>query len=250
MAVPKILITGASSGLGAALASVYAAPGVTLLLWGRDASRLDGVARTCREKGAAVLTEAFDLRDITGMVARLSASDAAQPINLAIFCAGLGGLVPPDQLGEPPDMAQAMAEVDFVSPSVGASFISGTMAKRGHGHIVLVGSIAESFPLPMAPIYAGSKAGLAMFAEALAGRMVPHGVAVTLVSPGYVDTPMSQSLGRPRPFLLTADRAAQIITRKLTKRPLRIVVPWQFIFIRAFAMLLPRALLRAILRRA
>ena len=80
--------------------------------------------------------------------------------------------------------------------------------------------------------------------------MAAHGVAVTLVSPGFIDTPMSQQLTEPRPFLMSADRAAQIIIRKLATRPARIVLPWQFIVIRAASRLMPRALMRLILRRA
>jgi short-subunit dehydrogenase len=246
----KILITGASSGIGAALARAYAGPGVTLVLWGRDTARLDAVAGECRRRGAAVTADAFDLRDIPAMIARLSQSDAQAPIGLAIFCAGIGGIIPPDQFAQTPQAAQAMAEVNFTSPIVAAGFLSGTMAGRKRGHIVLVGSIAESFPLPMSPLYAGSKAGLAMFAQALANRMAPHGVAVTLVSPGYIDTPMSQQLNKPRPFLLSAEQAADIIKSKLARRPRRIVLPWQFIWIRAFAILLPAPLLRFILSRA
>lgn len=246
----KILITGASSGIGAALARAYARPGMTLFLWGRDAARLEAVAAAAREKGAAVSSAIFDLADIATMRARLAECDANGPLDLAIFCAGLGGEIAGGQLAQSPDSALAMAEVNFTSPTVGATYISGEMARRGHGQIVLVGSIAESFPLPTSPLYSASKAGLAMFAEALAMRMKPHGVAVTLVSPGFIDTPMSQGLNRPRPFLLTADRAAQIIKDKLASRPRKIVLPWQFTPLRALAMLLPRPLLRAIIARA
>ena len=86
-----ILITGASSGIGAALARSYARAGVALLLWGRDQARLDEVAGQCRALGGAVTTQIFDLRDAAGFAARLAAGDAATPIDLAIFNAGLGG---------------------------------------------------------------------------------------------------------------------------------------------------------------
>jgi short-subunit dehydrogenase len=242
-----ILITGASSGLGAALARAHARAGVTLLLWGRDAARLDAVAAQCRALGAYADVAAFDLRDLDGLTARLA---ACAPIDLAIFCAGVGGSVAPDQLAEAPSAARMTAEVNFVSPVVGASFMADAMARRGRGHIVLVGSIAESFPLPMAPTYAGAKAGLALFAEALGIRMAAHNVAVTLVSPGFIDTPMSQQVTEPKPFLMTADRAAAIIARKIARRARVIVVPWQFIYLRAASKLLPRPLLRRILRSA
>jgi short-subunit dehydrogenase len=249
MAPKTILITGASSGIGAALARAYAASGVTLLLWGRDETRLNQVAAQCAALGASITIQAFDLRDAAGFAARLAAADAASPIVLAIFNAGLGGTAPEDTFAEDPETVQAMAEVNFVAPLTGANVIADAMARRGKGHIVLVGSIAESFPLPMSPTYAATKAGLRMFAQSLDIRMAKHGVKVTLVSPGFIDTPMSRSVTEPKPFLMSADTAAHIIVRRLAAGARTIVVPWQFAVIRAFTALLPRALLRLILAR-
>jgi short-subunit dehydrogenase len=249
MAPKTILITGASSGIGAALARAYAASGVTLLLWGRDETRLNQVAAQCAALGASITIQAFDLRDAAGFAARLAAADAATPIVLAIFNAGLGGTAPENAFAEDPETVQAMAEVNFVAPLTGANVIADAMARRGAGHIVLVGSIAESFPLPMSPTYAATKAGLRMFAQSLDIRMAKHGVKVTLVSPGFIDTPMSRSVTEPKPFLMSADTAAHIIVRRLAAGARTIVVPWQFAVIRAFTALLPRALLRLILAR-
>ena len=244
-----ILITGASSGLGAALARAYARAGTTLILWGRDRDRLEAIAAQCRALDAAIRTEEFDLRDIDGLTARLASRDVETPIELAIFCAGVGGSVPRDQPAGSPQAAHTAAQVNFTVPVVGASALGGAMAKRGRGQIVLIGSIAESFPLPMAPAYAGAKAGLAMFAEALGIRMARYGVTVTLVSPGFIDTPMSRQVQEPKPFLMPADRAAGLIKRKIERRATRIVVPWQFGMLRALSKLLPRPVLRLILRR-
>jgi short-subunit dehydrogenase len=249
-----ILITGASSGIGAALARVqaqlYAKTGVTFLLWGRDEARLNEIAAQCRALGAVAMTEAFDLRDVQGFVARLDAADAATPIDLAIFSAGLGGTASNDALAEAPERAQAIAEVNFVAPVAGANAIAAAMARRGTGQIVLIGSISESYPLPMAPTYAASKAGLRMFAEALGLRLKKHGVVVSLVSPGFIDTPMSRRVTEPKPFLMDADKAARIIARKIDARARVIVVPWQFRVMRAFTDLLPRALVRWVISRA
>lgn len=246
MSQKTILITGASSGIGAALARFYAAPGVTLLLWGRDGARLEAVAGDCRAKGAEIWTQVFDLRDVAGFAGLLSAAPA---IDIAIFNAGLGGTAPDDAVAELPGMAQAIADVNFTAPIVGANVIAPAMAARGAGHIVLVGSITESFPLPMAPTYAATKAGLRMFADAFSIRMEKHGVKVTLVSPGFIDTPMSQSVMQPKPFLMSAEDAAAIIIRKIEAGARTIVVPWQFAVLRSIANLLPRALLRRILSR-
>jgi short-subunit dehydrogenase len=250
MSQKTILITGASSGIGAALARAHATAGVTLLLWGRDQVRLDEAAGACRMLGAQCVVDIVDVRDIAAMTARLIARDGETPIDLAIFNAGLGGTAPDDAAAEDPQSVQAMAEVNFVAPLVGANVMADAMARRGRGQIVLVGSISESFPLPMAPTYAATKAGLAMFAEALFIRMRKRRVVVTLVSPGFIDTPMSRKVTEPKPFLMQADPAARIIARRIARGDHRIVVPWQFAVIRGFARLLPRAMLRLILSNA
>ena len=250
MGQKTILITGASSGIGAALARVEARSGVTLLLWGRNATRLEEVAKECRARGAETRAEIFDLSDSAGFVPRLAAADATTPIHLAVFNAGLGGTAPDDAVTEGPEVARAIAEVNFVAPIVGAHLIAEAMARRGGGQIVLIGSISESYPLPMAPTYAATKAGLKMFAEALRLRLAKHRVVVTLVSPGFIDTPMSQQVIQPKPFLIGADAAARIISRRIARGDAAIVVPWQFRVIRTATNLLPRFVLRWALARS
>lgn len=247
MSAKTILITGASSGIGAELARAYAAPGVKLVLWGRNQGRLEATAEACRGRGASVVTACFDIVDFARLVAELEAVEAHDPVDLAIFNAGLGGALSSRSVAQDVDAAERMAAVNFTAPVVGANWLAARMAGRGRGRIVFVSSIAESFPLPTAPLYAGSKAGLAMFAEALRLRLKPHGVGVTLVSPGFVDTPMSRGLGHPRPFLISADDAAAIIARRVNRGAARIVVPWQFAVLRAAAALVPRAVVRAVL---
>jgi short-subunit dehydrogenase len=245
MMADSILITGASSGIGAALAQRYAAPGVRLVLWGRHQARLATVAAACEAQGASVSVTAFDMRQIDALAAHLEALDET-PL-LAILNAGVGGV--PDAQSETPEHVRNVAAVNFTAPLLAATVLTRAMAARGRGHVVLMGSIAECLPLPMAPSYAASKAGLAMFADALRLKLAKTGVAVTLVSPGFIDTPMSQGLDNPRPFLMSAETAAGIIARKLARRPARIVIPWQFAVIGALARTVPRALLHAILVR-
>ncbi len=250
MSAKTILITGASSGIGASLARVYAAQGTRLVLWGRNEERLNATATECRARGAQIETACFDLAELNQIVENIEAADARNPFDLVVFNAGLGGSLPRDRAAQDVGAAERMVGVNFTAPVVGANLVAERMAKRGHGRIVFVGSIAESFPLPMAPLYAGTKAGLALFAEALELRLAKYGVGVTLVSPGFVDTPMSRSLREPKPFLIGADEAAAIIARKIERGARRIVVPWQFAVIRAAAGLVPRAIIRAVLARA
>lgn len=242
----NILISGASSGIGAALARAYAAPGTALVLWGRDEARLAAVAADCRGRGAAVVTRTFDLADIAALLAALR---AAEPVDIAYFNAGLGGSLPRDAIAQDPAHAERMTAVNFTAPVIGANAVAPAMAARGGGRIVLIGSVAALFPLPMAPVYSGSKAGLHVFAAALDARVRRHGVRVSLVAPGFIDTPMSQGLDEPRPFLITAEKCAALIKSKVARGARTIVVPWPFAVIAALAGLLPKALVRAVLSR-
>jgi short-subunit dehydrogenase len=247
--MPHILITGASSGIGAALAKAYANPGTTLTLSGRDEERLEQAGDACRARGASVRVAPFDLRDVDQVAEWLREIDERLPIDLAIFSAGLGGEIPRNQPVEFVERVRDIATVNFTSTVVGATAMADRMVARQSGRIVIVGSIAESFSLPMSPTYCATKAGLRMFVDALSIRLDRHGVGMTLISPGFIDTPMSQSLPRAKPFLMSADVAASIIIRRLAAGAHRIVVPWQFRVARRAASVVPRAIVRMILRR-
>ncbi|HUO90715.1 MAG TPA: SDR family NAD(P)-dependent oxidoreductase [Rhizomicrobium sp.] len=243
----NILITGASSGIGAALADAYALPCNRLELFGRDAKRLDATVQRCRARGAAVESACFDITDFGRLIAEVEAADTRAPLDIAILNAGMGGTVPRDQPGQEVTTARDMAGVNFTAPVIAANMLASRMAMRRCGRIVLVGSIAALFPLPMAPTYSGTKAGLMMFADALRPRLRPHGVGVTLVSPGFVDTPMSRGLAEPKPFLIGADRAAAVIAKGIERGARHIVVPWQYAVLSGAAKLIPRSLVNAVL---
>jgi short-subunit dehydrogenase len=89
-----------------------------------------------------------------------------------------------------------------------------------------------------------------MFAQALRLRLRKHHVKVTLVSPGFIDTPMSRKVTEPKPFLMTADKAAAAISRRVAAGAATIVVPWQFRVLRAITDLLPRFILHWALSRS
>jgi short-subunit dehydrogenase len=241
-----ILITGASSGIGAALSEAYAGADTRLVLWGRNAERLAQVAARCTAKGSSVETVVLDLYEVKTIAENLERSDDRTPIDLAVFNAGLGGTTPVDRVVETPTRAYEVSTINFTAAVVGASAIAARMVGRGRGHIALISSIAETFPLPMAPAYSGSKAGLRMFADALRLRIARHGVRVTVVAPGFVDTPMSQQVTAPKPFMISAEVAAQRMKRIIDRKHRDAVVPWPYAVLRTLYRPLPRFLRDAI----
>ena len=233
------LITGASSGIGAALALRCAAPGARLSLWGRDPARLHAVAERARAAGAEVAETVLDLGDAAGAVARAEAADDRHPFDTAILAAGRGGVRPAGLVTEAADEAARIAAVNFLAPVAMATALAGRMAVRGRGRIALIGSTAAFFPLPQAPAYAASKAGLAVFARALRLGVAASGVGVTLVSPGFIDTPMSRGIDTAKPFLMPADAAAARIVAAIGRNKAHVIFPRPFALLPVVGWLMP-----------
>ncbi|WP_084440363.1 SDR family NAD(P)-dependent oxidoreductase [Acetobacter nitrogenifigens] len=247
--VRAILITGASSGIGAALARFYAAPHRTLMLWGRDEARLGEVAAACRAGGATVLTRAVDLADGVAALAAFREDDAATPFDLVALSAGLGDMKRASDQVERAEAVFRLGVVNYATPAALTMAAAERMRKRGGGSIGLIGSVGAFHDVPFAAGYGGSKAGLARFASSARIALAPLGVRVTLIAPGFVDTAMSRKLIGPRPFLVSADDAARRIAKALGAGRAELVFPWPFRLLRRIDQITPRPLADALMRR-
>jgi short-subunit dehydrogenase len=221
----SILITGASSGLGAALAKGYAAPGVTLALTGRNAARLEATAALCRERGAIVAHTTLDLADAGPVGDWVQAMDDAAPIDLAIAAAGLSGGPQPGAITEGVPSAVSQIAANLLGTVHVIEPLLPRMLARSRGHVTVVSSVAGYRGLPYSPAYSASKAGVRAYGDGLRAALRPHGVACSVVVPGFFDSPMTDRFIGDKPFMLSLDRAAAIVRAGLDRRRARIVFP-------------------------
>ena len=249
--VKHVVITGASSGLGAALARAYARPGVALTLFGRDKARLASVAATCTTDGADVSVIACDVTDAPLMTNHLIRVDQIRPIDIVIANAGIGGktAMAPSE-GESTSIAHALIATNTIGVINTATAIIPRFVSRKAGHFVVVSSLAGLIGLPQSPAYCGSKAAVRIYAEGLRRLVRPHGVRVTIVNPGFVDTPMSRSLPQIGPQTWSSDRAAAAIKKAVAKGKREMSFPRSLRFAVVLSRLLPGRLVDAALARA
>jgi len=223
-----VLITGASSGLGAALARKYASEGATLTLAGRDAVRLGEVHAHCRRLGAPdVAIICCDVTDADEMAAKTVQRDAATPIDVVVANAGLGGkAVLASEAPETPMLARRIIDTNVLGVMNTVCPILPRLLARGRGTISLVSSIAGLHGLAESPAYSASKAAVRIYGHGLRRQLRGTGVTVTVITAGFVDTPMARSLPFHPPFMVPVDDAAERIRRHIAKGTREYIFPW------------------------
>lgn len=218
-----VLITGATSAIGAALAIEYAQPDVMLFLHGRNGTKLAEVSARCREKGAQVHSRLMDVRDQVVMQDWL---ETVGPLDLVIINAAMNTHVGPAGEPEPWREVEALIDVNLKAAIFVARTVLPSMRARGSGQIALVSSLAAYFGLAVTPTYCASKAGLKAYGEALRGWLAPEGVKVNVIMPGFVKSPMCDDMPGPKPFLWSPERAATVIRKGLERDKARISFPF------------------------
>ena len=237
MAAQTILITGASSGIGEALASGYAAPGITLILIARNSERLMGSAEACRAKGAVVEFASIDVCDKAAMAAFITRMDDTTPIDLVIANAGIstGSMHGSETL----EAAEAVFDINLGGVINTIHPLIERMKLRRAGHIAIMSSLAGICALPSAPAYSASKAAVRYYGDALRGMLKTYNVHVSVICPGWITTPLTDKNNFPMPFIMPVERAVRIIMRALCKKKNRVAFPWQLYFALRVLMSLP-----------
>jgi short-subunit dehydrogenase len=238
MAPKTVLITGASSGIGRALAMTFAARGAHVAVAARRKDELDRLVREIEEHGGRAKSYVVDVGDPSAAAQVVRAADKdLGPLEMVVANAGVGYVGHAATL-EWEDIAKnldvnargAMATLHAAIPIF--------LAHKG-GHLVGVTSLAGRRGLPTAGPYSASKAALSTFLETLRIDLAAAGIRVTDVQPGFVDTPMTVGNKFPMPFLWSADRAARYIVRKLDSAPPTIAFPWPLAFLTSLSRVLP-----------
>jgi short-subunit dehydrogenase len=247
MQARAILITGASSGIGRALALAYAGPRISLSLIGRDRERLENTAAAARAQGAEVATAELDVRDQAAMSQWIAEEDMRRPFDLAIANAGITTGLAPRQLAEDSSAVRAITGINLIGVFNTVEPLIAPMCVRGKGQIAFIGSIAGIRGLPYSPAYCATKAAVHAYSESLRGRLAACGVQVSLVIPGFVKTPMNENIVSIKPLQISDARAALIIRRGLEKGKSVIAFPQLLYRLAWLARLLPASLVDKIM---
>ncbi len=242
-----IVITGASSGIGEALALYYAAEGVHLSLSGRNTDRLGTVAEACRTKGAAVDEKVTDVTNRESMQEWLQEIDSERPIDLLVANAGISAGMGDSKTGEDSTQVRRLFEVNLFGVLNTIDPVLPCMIKRGRGHIALVASLAGFRGWPGAPAYCATKAAVKVYGEGLRGSIAHTGVKVHVICPGFVKSRMTAVNKFRMPMLMDAPRAAEAIAKGIGKNRGRIAFPLPMHFAMWLCASLPDVLAQKIL---
>ena len=228
----NVLITGASSGIGEALALACAKRGDRLFICGRNADRLDAVATACRGMGAEVYDQIVDVTDENATRRWLQASDAIAPLNRVFANAGVSTGEENEANSRRTFATNVGGCVNVVLPAI--ELFRTRKPKDGpilgQPQIVITASIAGYGPLKACPAYSATKSCVKTWGLSLRGMLAPEGIRVSVVCPGFVRSRITDGNTCPMPFFMEADKAAAIILRRVDRNVGLIAFPWPMRF--------------------
>lgn len=248
--MPRILISGASSGLGRALALAYAQPGAHLLLWGRRLQALQDTAAQAAVQGASAEIFQVDVRD-WAVVNQTAAQilDSGGPPDVLIANAGISvGTL--GAMQEDIEVFRAIMDSNWLGTVQTIAAFLPAMLQANSGHIVGVASVAGMRGLPGAGAYSASKAATIAYLESLRLELHGSGIHVTTLCPGYIDTAMTQGNPYPMPWLMPVDAAARQMRRAIDRGKAFVIVPWPMALVAWVLKCLPISLYDRLFRNA
>lgn len=240
-----VFITGASSGLGAALARHYGQRGAVLGLCGRRGEALE---RTAAGLNAHCFTA--EVRDAGAMQAAAAEFiEKAGVPDIVIGCAGISVGALTEEADDLP-VFQAVMDANVMGLVHTFHPFIAPMRQAGRGVLCGIASVAGVRGLPGGGAYSASKAAARVYLEALRLELKASGIRVVTVSPGYIETPMTRVNPYPMPFRMTAAAAAAKVARLIEKRRAESIIPWQMAVVAGFMRCMPRALYDRLFEKA
>ena len=243
-----VLISGASSGIGRALAIELARRGAAVGLLARRQDLLREVVREIEAHGGKASALPTDVTDANAVRAAVSAlqSDFG-PIDLLIANAGVGATIAAGKL-EPEGVAKVFS-VNVMGVVNCATAVIPQMTERGRGQLAVISSLAAYRGLPKSAAYCASKAAISSLFESLRLDLQPQGINVTIIYPGFIKTPLTAGRQAKLPFLLEVDYAARKMIGAIEKRKKSYAFPWQLATIVRAGMIMPNFMYDWIVRR-
>lgn len=237
-------ITGASTGIGRELALQLARQGVTVAVSARSRDRLDALSR--EQSGIRVYpVDVADPAAVAGVHRRIV--DDLGALDLAVLNAGVWR--PMSAGAYNGQLAAESISVNYLGIVHALEPLIATMKRNRRGHLALVASVAGYRGLPQAAAYAPSKAAVISLAEVLRLELASEDLVVSVINPGFVETPMTAENTFPMPFMIKADEAAARIIRGLSQKRFEIAFPWQVVTALKLARILPYSIYFWLARR-
>lgn len=221
-----ILITGASGGIGAALAIRYACHQTLLILIARNEAKLTEIKKKCESKGAQVISHTIDIRASEKVQNTIQNIDLQYPLDLVICNAGVSSNIGKNGETESWDAICNVIDTNLYGVLATLNPLISRMQQRKYGQIAIISSLAAYRGMPITPAYCASKAAVKSYGEALRGWLADDGIKVSVVCPGFVESEMSTQFPGDKPMMISASKAAEIIYRGLMKNKANISFPF------------------------
>ncbi|KIM09257.1 MAG: short-chain dehydrogenase [Sulfurovum sp. PC08-66] len=222
------LITGASSGIGAALATHFATPDSHLILVARRVERLQEVAALCQAKGATVTLYSVDLSDLEA-TAQLGQTLTQHTIDRIILNAGIS--TGHHALLTPIEQAVQLYNTNLLGVHALLVPLIPMLQAQKSGHIVFISSLASLYTMPSSLIYASSKRALNAYAQGLENMLLHDGIDVSMILPGFIQSELTAKNHFKMPFLLSLEAGSARIAHAIERRRRFYAFPFRFVAI-------------------
>lgn len=222
----NILITGASAGIGSALALRYATDSNRLILLARDEQKLANIKQQCQSKGTDVICHSIDVKDTQQLQTIIEEIDQQHPIDLVICNAGVTSSIGDNGEPETWDVICNVIDTNLYGVLATLNPLLSNMKQRKSGQIGIVSSLGAYRGMPITPVYCASKAAVKSYGEALRGWLIEDNIKVSVICPGFVESELSAQFYGDKPMMISATKAADLIHKGLQKNKANISFPF------------------------